>query len=329
MSDSKAITPTRVYPAGIPLPPEEADNDPADRIDWHSVIPPSAPDAEAPQPTPLAGQRASVLAGVGKVADALTSNDDASEGQDDAEPKGKKPKKAKGKNGKGAKVEPDPEGSEDETGDESDDEGQDDAEPKGKKDKGPKAGTDDEGGDVEADATRTRQFMKALRKLDNLSDRRWIAARYAVGAGIGYGFGLPQWGLDQLHAIHAAPGPGLCNFIAVAVMPHSFYVLAKLTRGLGGLLSWLASVTGAAAAGTFLSGYGYAFTEYAASHGIDPATVAPLAVGTLAVVGCWWFIDRHTARWAERHWPGRVLHWALSAPTSSAAAALAFYLPNL
>ncbi|MFE6165450.1 hypothetical protein ACFQ7F_41845 [Streptomyces sp. NPDC056486] len=183
--------------------------------------------------------------------------------------------------------------------------------------------------DTDQTAKRVVRLGGAIKSLESLTARRWLAAKYVTGTVLGWSIGLDDLARDALFATHANPGNGLGAACSVAAVPVAFIVLARLTARLRVPvpLDWIVCLAGTGYLAEIANGYGYAAAGYMTAHGWDAPTLAPLAIGCALPVASWWVIDRRTQRWAV-HWPGRVLHWASTLVTGSALLGLAYYLPN-
>lgn len=192
--------------------------------------------------------------------------------------------------------------------------------------------------------------------------RRIQAAKWAVGAAIGYGFNLDQYPAMAREMANADPGS---VFFAGFFAGGAFL----MWKALGKAQSWLQPslgsvgeiigsigdvvkgfpligplvnlVTGlfhavftnyvpfrflvAAAGGWFAAPFGYVAVGYAQAHGVDMTASAPHLLGLAASVGAWWFIDRRTERWCV-HWPGKLMHWVFHLPSGTLVLGTALYM---
>ncbi|AEM88829.1 hypothetical protein [Streptomyces violaceusniger] len=208
---------------------------------------------------------------------------------------------------------------------------------------------------------RVRRRAALLRQGDRYARRRMLAAKYATGVVIGWGFGVNQWAHDALVRAHQDPGTAVCLLAASAgaysawtftgkmqgILQPVFSSIGQLFSGIGRIFSvipvlgplvdftvntWNAifahyvpfRVIASAVGGYFAFPFGYVAVGYAQSKGIDTTTLTPHMVGLAATGALWFVIDRRTEAFAQ-HLPGHVFHWATCTLTGTVGLTTALY----
>ncbi|MGW3425658.1 hypothetical protein [Streptomyces phaeochromogenes] len=332
VGDSKgAVTPTRVYPGGTPLPPANPDDD-VEPVDWHSVIPSSAPATPTsqtpsakgtiPRPAPATGQKAQVLANVRAIASTTTGAAAATVAK-------VKPKKGRKKAKEKAAAACDCCGLDTCTcqclvrGQHDHDAAsccaccpangggaQQPAESVEKTDDDQT--TDDDEGD-ESPVTRAWRQAKALKALARVEGRRRAALLYLPGTALAWGLDWHRRVIAYMEAGYVAPDQLIGSLIGLAALGGGLWLAIRKKSRLLAATSFVVAGVGYADGGTRA-------VDYMTAHGFDPAIVTPVGSALLFVSLTWWFIDRRTANWFP------PLACVMRTPTAAIGLALIFYV---
>lgn len=198
---------------------------------------------------------------------------------------------------------------------------------------------------------------------DTYKRRRIQAAKWAVGAAIGWGFGLTSYVRQAMDFSHADPGAvAFGGFFAAGaytvwkILGGAQHWLQPAFHAMGEILESLVSVCrivpllgpvvglvttpfhallthyvpframSAAFGGWLAAPWGFVAVGYAQSHGVDTTELAPWLVSLGGASIAWWFIDRRTEAWCQKGWPGHIGHWAAHVGSGTFMAATGLYL---
>jgi len=194
-----------------------------------------------------------------------------------------------------------------------------------------------------------------------LARRRILAAKWAVGAGIGYAFNLDQYVTDLLSMTEVDPGKVVFGgfflggaYVMWKAIGKSQSWLQPALKSVGDIIASFGNVLApvplagpvvvlvtnlfhavftnyvpfrvlaTAVGGWFAAPWAFVAVGYAQAHGIDMTKIGPHAVGLATAAGSWWLIDRRTGSWCK-HWPGTVAHVLSHLPTGTLLLATALY----